>query len=475
MKTTFRRVFVSAAAILLVAMLIVGLSFQFLAHRYMQEWSQDNLKREAEALVQITTDYVAKGELTGRDFYLSLRACTDATGSDAVICDGLGRLVLCSDAPEGCEHIGLAVDKVFLNKIKTEGCYETVGMVKGLYPERRTVVALPVYDNAQNIIGIVLVSAPATDIRDMFWDMTKIYLVVALLVLIAALTVMVYSARRISRPLRNMAEAAVDFGQGNLEARVPVAKRSPVEIQELTHAFNNMATSLERSEKQRREFVSNVSHELKTPMTTIGGYVDGILDGTIPPEDQEKYLSLVSDETKRLHRLVRSMLDMSRVQSYGAFPESQKTRFDACECAGRVLLSFEQKIVEKKMQVGVTMPEEPVYTFAGQDAITQVLYNLLDNAVKFCPEGGVLLLGLTTREDKILITVENDGPTIPPEELECLFDRFHKTDKSRSRDKEGWGLGLAIAKSIMDSHGEEIRVRSVNNKTAFTVTMPIAN
>jgi signal transduction histidine kinase len=130
--------------------------------------------------------------------------------------------------------------------------------------------------------------------------------------------------------------------------------------------------------------------------------------------------------------------------------------------------------VEKKIRVGVSLPDNPLYTFAGEDAITQVVYNLVDNAVKFCPEGGLLLLGLTTDEQKILLTVENDGPTIPPEELACLFDRFHKTDKSRSRDKEGWGLGLAIAKSILVSHGEEIRVRSQNNKTAFTITLPLA-
>ena len=473
MKTTFRRVFVSTSLILLVAMLIVGLSFQLLAHRYLQEWSADNLKREAEALVQITSDYITEGKLTGRDFYMSLRACTDATGSDAVICDGLGRLVLCSDAPEGCEHIGLTVEKSFMDAIRSKGIYESVGMVKGLYNERRAVVALPIYDNARNIVCIVMVSAPITQLRDMFWNMTNIYVAVALLVLLASLAVMVYSARKISRPLRNMSVAAVEFGQGDLEARAKLEKRSPVEIQELTRAFNNMAASLQRSELQRREFVSNVSHELKTPMTTIGGYVDGILDGTIAQEDQEKYLTLVSNETKRLSRLVRGMLEISRVQSYRFFPEDKKTRFDVCECAGRVLLSFEQKIVEKKMQVGVHLPEEPVYTFAGEDAITQVLYNLLDNAVKFCPEGGVLQLGLTTQGDKILITVENDGPTIPPEELERLFDRFHKIDKSRSRDKEGWGLGLSIAKSIIESHGESIRVRSVDDKTAFTITLPV--
>ena len=475
MKTTFRRVFFPAALIFLVASLVIGLSFRVLAQNYMRQWAIDNLQKEASAIAKISTAYFASDELTSREYYMNLQVCTESTGADAAICDSHGRLILCSDSPLGCDHIGLVLNSGFFNRVMETGYYETVGMVRGLYEEQRYVVAVPIKDNAGNSIGLVLVSVPTTYTRDMLWEMTKIYLVVAVLVAILAVLVTAYSARTISRPLRSMARAATDFGRGNLESRVIVEKRSPEEVQELAVAFNNMATSLQRSETQRQEFVSNVSHELKTPMTTIGGYVDGILDGTIPPEKQEGYLRLVSDETKRLSRLVRSMLEMSRVQSYQRFPADRKTRFDACECAGRALVSFERKIVEKKINVAVGMPEEPVYTFAGQDAITQVLYNLVDNAVKFCPEGGNLGLGVTTMGKKILITVENEGPTIPAEELELLFDRFHKADKSRSLDRDGWGLGLAIAKSIMVSHGEEIRVRSQDEKTAFTITLPLVN
>ena len=138
-----------------------------------------------------------------------------------------------------------------------------------------------------------------------------------------------------------------------------------------------------------------------------------------------------------------------------------------------MLISFEQKILGKKLNVAVDMPEHPVYTRANQDAITQVIYNLLDNAVKFSPEGGTL--GLKVREggSKIYISVSNDGDTIPPEELPLVFDRFHKTDKSRSQDREGWGLGLYIVKTLVCSHGENISVTSREGKTEFTFTMPL--
>ena len=246
-------------------------------------------------------------------------------------------------------------------------------------------------------------------------------------------------------------------------------------MEELAVAFNNMASLLQKSEYQRQEFVANVSHELKTPMTTISGYIDGILDGTIPPERQEKYLQIVSDETKRLSRLVRSMLDISRLQDQGGVPEEQKIHFDLTEAVGQVLITFEQKINEKSLDVQVDMPMHPVHTRANKDAITQVIYNLLDNAVKFSPEKGVL--GIRVRESgrKVYVSVSNQGQTIPAEELPLVFDRFHKMDKSRTQNRDGWGLGLYIVKTIVCSHGENIGVTSRDGTTEFTFTMPMVN
>ena len=209
-------------------------------------------------------------------------------------------------------------------------------------------------------------------------------------------------------------------------------------------------------------------------MTTIAGYIDGILDGTIPEHRQKYYLQIVSDETKRLSRLVRSMLDISRLQDQ-EIPEDKKMHFDLEECAGQVLITFEQKINAKKLDVDVDMPMHPVYTMANQDYITQVIYNLIDNAVKFCPEGGTLGLKIKEGGNKAYVSISNDGDTIPPEELPLVFDRFHKLDKSRSENRDGWGLGLYIVKTIVISHGENISVTSKDGKTEFTFTMPLVN
>ena len=209
-------------------------------------------------------------------------------------------------------------------------------------------------------------------------------------------------------------------------------------------------------------------------MTTISGFVDGMLDGTIPPEKHPYYLRIVSDETKRLSRLVRSMLDISRLQERG-IPEDKKFHFDLEECAGQVLITFEQKITAKEIQVDVDMPLHPVYTIAMEDAITQVIYNLIDNAVKFCPQGGTVGLRIREGGGKAYVSVSNTGQTIPPEELPLVFDRFHKLDKSRTQNRDGWGLGLYIVKTIICSHGENISVTSRDGKTEFTFTMPLVN
>ena len=237
-------------------------------------------------------------------------------------------------------------------------------------------------------------------------------------------------------------------------------------------SFNAMAESLEQSEKRRQEFVSNVSHELKTPMTTIGGFVDGIRDGTIPPEQEQKYLTIISDEVKRLSRLVRTLLQTSRLQDQ---VEKQPLHpFDIGEMAISTMLTFEKKIESKNLEVDVNVPETPVMVIGNSDAITQVMYNLVDNAVKFSNHDGRIGMNVRVKGNKANITVSNTGETIPPEQQKLIFDRFHKTDSSRSMDKEGVGLGLYIVKTIIEKHGEDISVTSNDGLTEFTFTMTLA-
>ena len=475
MKTTFSRNFFTHTVILLAALLLVGTSYQLLVRNYLTDRAVEELKNDSRIISQVAAAYYSDKDLTDRDFLTNLSVASKVSQADAVICDGEGRLVMCSAAPLGCEHQGMTVtDPKYLQNLRSQEFVVTGGVVDGLYSEDRYVVSTAIRDKDENFIGFVMVSTPTDATSSVLRQLSDIYIFVSVLIIFVTLIVMIFYARKTATPLRDMARAANAFGHGDLRARVSVSEKAPDEIRELALAFNNMAISLEKSEYRRTEFVANVSHELKTPMTTISGYVDGILDGTIPPAQQQRYLQTVSDETKRLSRLVRSMLDISSLQE-NTIPEEKKLRFQVDECIGQVLISFEKKINDKSLDVVVDMPEYPVYTLADRDAITQVIYNLTDNAVKFCQEGGQLSILLHPGNGKLYITIANTGPTIPPLELPLVFDRFHKLDKSRSENREGWGLGLYIVKTIVCSHGEDISVSSENGKTEFTFTLPMVN
>ena len=474
MKSAFSRLFITLSLILLVAMVMVSGSFQWLASRHLTNQTITSLENDAKVIASLyQAGYADKG-ISQQDFFMALTVAVSVSGADAVICDADGTLLMCANAPMGCEHVGLRLASDYRDKVFARGSCTDTGIIGGLYEENRYMASVAVTDPKTGMpLAIVMVSSPVDDTLVNIRRISQTFLLVTVLVVAMAVIIMTFFVRRQSNPLRDMAKAAKAFGHGDFNARVTTSGHNPQEVEELALAFNNMATSLEKGENQRKEFVANVSHELKTPMTTISGYVDGILDGTIPPEKGRQYLELVSQETKRLSRLVRSMLDISRLQDQVGIPEDQRMRFDLSELTGQVLISFEQKINEKNIDVQVDMPEYSVFTRASQDAINQVLYNLVDNGVKFCPNGGTLAVMIREGNNKVYVSVANDGESIPAEELPFVFERFHKIDKSRSQNRDSWGLGLYIVKTILDSHGENISVTSDKGKTAFTFTLPL--
>ena len=474
MKTMFGRQFLLTAACILCSILILGASFRVFIQKYVQSESQKSLYQSAEAVAELASAYESIGDLENNwEFHINLSFAAEAAGTDTVICDETGVVILCSCSEFRCEHLGLQVPQAFVDQVIQEGKTADAGILQGLYDDSRSVVSIPIISQADGVAsGIVIASTGQTQVVGVIRQMTDIFLMTGAVVLLLAVIACSALMRRTSQPLKDLAGAARRFGHGNLDARVELDEHNPAEIEELAVAFNNMADSLEKSEQQRKEFIANVSHELKTPMTTIAGFMDGMLDGTIPPEQHRHYMQIVSDEVRRLSRMVRGMLDISRLQDQ-TIPEEKKTVFDLCEAAGQVLVSFEQKITQKQLDVQVDMPDEATYTLADADSITQVIYNLVDNAVKFCQQGGTLGLKIQPEDKKIFVSVSNTGLTIPENELSRIFDRFHKTDKSRSVDRDGVGLGLYIVKTIICSHGEDISVTSRDGLTVFTFSLPV--
>ena len=393
MKSSFSRSFSTIATILLLALTVLGASFQIQVDHFLEDTTVSQLTQDAEVLANLASAYGMEDNLTSRELMLNLDVVSQITNADVLICDNQGFIILCSGNLTSCDYDGWQINQEYLDKVYEGGGYSATGTVRNLYDEERYVVSTPIL-SGEDRMGIVMVSTPTIGTKQVLTKISNIFVTAAVFVVLIAVMAVTAFTRRESKPLRELARTATAFGHGELDARVKIDEDCSEEMEELALAFNNMASSLQKSEYQRQEFVANVSHELKTPMTTISGYIDGILDGTIPEEKQEHYLRIVSDETKRLSRLVRSMLDISQLQKEQGIPEEKKIHFDLEECAGQVLITFEKKINDKHLNVDVDFPEHPVYTMANQDYITQVIYNLLDNAVKFCPDGGTLGLSI---------------------------------------------------------------------------------
>ena len=329
--------------------------------------------------------------------------------------------------------------------------------------------SLPLHSESGEKLGRIFVGAPAGILATLLAVIVRSVILGIIWIMLATLIAVYVISERIIAPLKEISRAAKKFAAGKLDVRVRV--HGCEEVAELAVAFNHMAESLEASEKMRNTFISNVSHDLRTPMTSISGFVDGILDGVIPPEKHHHYLGIVSEEIKRLSRLVVSLLDLSRIQA--GERKFTMAPFDICEMTRQILFSFEKKIESKKLNIEFDFDEENITAIADRDAIYQVLYNICDNAVKFSNVEGTLRLGINkTKNRKYLVSIYNEGQGISSEDLSHIFERFYKSDKSRGLDKSGVGLGLYISKTIIEAHEEEIFVKSEHGKNCtfyFTV------
>lgn len=327
-----------------------------------------------------------------------------------------------------------------------------------------------------DVKAIIMVSSPditVTD-NDLTSKMIKTIISVSLWIFLAALISVYFISERIVEPLKQISTAAKNFAKGKFDARVTVTGHD--EVAELAETFNNMADALARLEEMRSTFLANVSHDLRTPMTTISGFVDGILDGTIPEEKHTYYLMIISSEVRRLSRLVNSLLQLSRMEA--GETKLKIVDFNLSEKARQILISFESKIEDKKLEIEFNNDDD-LYVNADTDAIHQAIYNLMDNAIKFTPEGGTITITLKPhiidkRNKKAVFSIRNTGPGIPAEEIPFLFERFYKSDRSRGLDKTGTGLGLYIVKTTLRNHGEDIKAFSEPGKyTEFTFTLPL--
>ncbi|WP_295586684.1 cell wall metabolism sensor histidine kinase WalK [uncultured Oscillibacter sp.] len=453
---------------------LLGTSFFSLSYNYAKNQKSEELLTKARMMGQLSVSYLENGRYMDMEDLQSdpdfrQLASFAATVSDVhfMICDKEGHVLLTTD--KNLEGRVVTMPESMTEEIMKKGSTSRRDDLDGLYESKRFVVGVPaVSPETQETVGVVY-GVSTTDSLDSMWQgFIGLFFMTAFVVLMISFMASSVTTMRQVQPIRDMVKATRRYAEGDFDIRMYDYGRKD-EIGELAASFNTMAESLQQTERQRREFIANISHELKTPMTTIAGYTDGILDGTIPPENERQYLQIISDESRRLSRLVRRMLDVSQLQAID--PLKGGNHFDICESMRRVLVSMEKKITDRNLDVDADIPDEPILVLGDNDLITQVIYNLLENATKFAREGSTLYLGVTTLDGKARVTVRNVGDTISAEELPLLFERFHKSDKSRSEDKDGVGLGLYIVKTILEQHKEKINVTSENGVTTFTFSL----
>lgn len=468
-KSIFSKYFtVVVAAVLGSYIALCGMQMLF-STRYWVSEKKETLSESARTIAAYTADntqQLPSQYVLTDDFkpFFRLLASTDSNLSTVLITQLNGKVILCS-AGDNCEYLNSVVPETVMEKVRllnTDGSnsYFEAGTLDGLYEKRQYTACAPVLYGEGNLIGYVFVSTSTDTMTEYLSSNLQVFFLSALGVLALTFIALYVMTYRMVRPLRQMAEATRRFSVGDFSYRLPVSGRD--EVAELAASLNNMAVSLSSVEEMRRSFVANVSHELKTPMTTIAGFIDGILDGTIPEEKRSYYLKIVSDEVKRLSRLVKSMLDLSRIDS--GQMKLNPVRFDLTEVACNALLSFEQRIDEKSIAI-TGLEDCPRMEVTGDyDLIGQVVYNLLDNAIKFTNEDGTIRINIEKRDNRTYYSVRNSGAGIAAQEMPHIFERFYKSDKSRSLDKNGVGLGLYIVKSVINLHKGEIVVRSTEGE-----------
>lgn len=429
----------------------------------------DEKKDELKSAARIVSEYIEHENDMQFDSFISIRAkavvslvASLKTELDIIITDNDGRVLLATAPATGENDIqfmqtdGLSpIDVNVINGGADENGF-LIGTLGGFFNEEKISCAVPISNYGY------IVTFTSADVNTPLVKVARNSLInSSVWVMLAAVIATYFITERIIHPLKNMTVAAKKFAKGDFSTRINVYGHD--EVSELATAFNNMAESLDSLEKMRSSFLANISHDLRTPMTTISGFIDGIISGAIPPERHEYYLGVISAEVHRLSRLVSQLLDVSRLES--GERKFNFTDFDIAEVARLILISFEQKIDTKKLDVSFESEEDEMFVFADKDAIYQVLYNLCHNAIKFSKDGGEFKIAIgRCAGKKIFVSVFDEGQIIDKDETKLVFDRFYKTDKSRGLDKTGVGLGLYISKTIIDAHEESIEAISIDDR-----------
>lgn len=458
----------------LLAYLIFGIFGFVVVATFVDNMTMEHLKRErADSLYKeatlIANTYAAdlydnetsldtvKKQLDALDTYLS---------ATLWIINPSGRMILSSDAPLDLESERVISD---FNPTITGSSHYTVGNFFDSFETEQLSVFAPITSDYK-VRGYVVIHLPMSVIEASCNGLLNISYLMLVIIFLLSLIILIFFTEMVYLPLRKITEATEQYASGNMHYEFQVDSED--EIGYLAASLNYMASEIARAEDDQKKFVANVSHDFRSPLTSIKGYLEAMIDGTIPDELHEKYLNIVLNETERLTKLTNSLLTLNNLNTKGMLLD--KSSFDINRIIRNVAASFEGTCRSKTIAIELILTGDELTVIADIGKIQQVLYNLLDNAIKFSHSDSIIKIETTEKHNKVFVSVKDSGIGIPKEDLKLIWDRFYKSDLSRGKDKKGTGLGLSIAREIIHAHGEHINVISTEGVgTEFIFSLPV--
>ncbi|MCM1123634.1 MAG: ATP-binding protein [Eubacterium sp.] len=458
---------------LILAYIIFGLFGFVVVATFVSNMTTDHLKKErADALYReatlIANTYATdlyNNEVSLETVKTQLDSLDTYLNATLWIINPSGRMILDSSSPLDVEN-EVVIEN--FDPTITEGSYYTIGDFFDAFEEEMLSVFAPITSDYK-VKGYVVIHSSMNNIYREANSLLNISYIMLIILFLLSLIILIFFTEIVYIPIRKITEATEQYASGNMHYEFTV--ESEDEIGYLAATLSYMASEIARSEDDQKKFVANVSHDFRSPLTSIKGYLEAMIDGTIPPEMYEKYLTILLNETERLSKLTNSLLTLNNLNTKGLM--LNKTDFDINRTIRNVAATFEGTCRAKTIAIELVLTGEEMYVVADMDKIQQVLYNLLDNAIKFSHHNSVIKLETSDKHNKVFVSVKDSGIGIPKDDLKLIWDRFYKSDLSRGKDKKGTGLGLSITKEIIRSHGENINVISTEGVgTEFIFSLP---
>jgi len=465
-NSLFTKMVITYTIIISISLTIIAAFLSFWIQDYFIKNRKEQLSNQITIIEGLANEYI-EGAIPYEELNGSMRFISGYINEDILLLDRNGYVyVVTSNKFKGFIGKQLFVDQ--LDNLSQGMHFQTLNNYDN-FDEKFYVLGEPIKGKDSKFNGAAIINISMSTLNKSLSNVFKIIWVSTVIAVIVSSIVIYYFIQKIIvNPISEMNVVARKIAAGDVNKRVVV--QSHDEIGEFAESFNVMADSLEKVEQNRKEFLSNVSHELRSPITSIKGFIGGILDGVIPKEKEEYYLKIAYEEIQRLTRLINELLDLSAVES-GKF-KLQMRALDINEVVRLCILRNEARVKDKKLNVQVFFEEDELIAMADEDKIMQVITNLLDNAIKYADEGGLVTISCRSKGKKAFVSIFNEGPAIPEEDIKHIWDRFYKGDKSRTQ-KVSTGLGLSIVKKIIALFDEEIWVENKDNGVMFTFTLTL--